>query len=73
MEASQAVLRQAYDGFGWTSVETYMTDDNHAARALVLRLGGEKIGRPVFPDGEARDLYRLPRSMELVRSRGPDA
>lgn len=73
LEASKAVLRQAYDGFGWTSVETYMTDDNHAARALVLRLGGEKIGRPVFPDGEARDLYRLPRSMELVRSRGPDA
>ncbi|MCH7345356.1 GNAT family N-acetyltransferase [Pelomonas sp. CA6] len=60
LEASRAALRQAYDGWRWPSVQTYMKDDNAAARALVLRLGGVRVGRPDFPDGMARDLYELP-------------
>ncbi len=59
-EASRAAIDHAYAGFGWLSVETYMKDGNAAARALVLRLGGIKIGRPMFPDGLARDLFSLP-------------
>ena len=59
-EASRAAIRHAYDVFAWPSVETYMKDTNAAARALVLRLGGVRIGRPTFPDGLARDLFRLP-------------
>ncbi|HEX7637025.1 MAG TPA: GNAT family N-acetyltransferase [Burkholderiaceae bacterium] len=61
LEASRAALRHAYDAFGWPEAQTYMRDDNAAARALVLRLGGAKVGRPVFPDGESRDLFHLPR------------
>lgn len=60
LEASQAVVAQAYQAFGWPVVETYMNDENQAARALVLRLGGEKTGRQRFPDGLERDLYRIP-------------
>jgi hypothetical protein len=37
-----------------------MKDDNRAARALVLRLGGVKIDRRVFPDGLERDVFRIP-------------
>lgn len=60
-EASRAAIDHAYAVFGWPSVETYMKDSNAAARALALSLGGIRIGRPVFPDGLARDLFRLPR------------
>ncbi len=59
-EASRAVLRHAYRVFGWPSVETYMNDNNEAARALVLRLGGVRIGRRVFPDRLERDVFDLP-------------
>jgi RimJ/RimL family protein N-acetyltransferase len=59
-EASIAAVVHAYLGFGWASVETYMKDENTSARALALRLGGVKVARNVFPDGVARDLYRLP-------------
>lgn len=58
--ASQAALAHAYDHFRWPTVETYMKDSNRAARALALRLGGVPIDRPVFPDGIARDRFRLP-------------
>jgi len=58
-EASRAVIEHAYQQFQWPSVETYMNDDNHAARALVLRLGGSRTERRVFPDGLERDVYRL--------------
>ena len=58
--ASQAALTHAYDHLRWPTVETYMKDGNRAARALALRLGGVRIDRPVFPDGIARDLFRLP-------------
>lgn len=59
-EASVAAVAHAYGAFGWSDVQTYMNDDNAAARALVRALGGIKVGRPRFPDGLARDLYRLP-------------
>jgi hypothetical protein len=39
-----------------------MDDDNEAARALVLRLGGIENLRETFVDGEDRTIYRLPRS-----------
>ncbi|MED5622108.1 GNAT family N-acetyltransferase [Ideonella sp. BN130291] len=59
-EASQAAVAHAYREFKWDSVETYMHDNNGPARALVQRLGGQKIGRQRFPDGLDRDLYRIP-------------
>ncbi|MBS0658373.1 MAG: GNAT family N-acetyltransferase [Verrucomicrobia bacterium] len=60
-EASQTAIRHAYDVFGWAAVETYMEDANHEARALVVRLGGQRVDRRVFPDGKERDFYRFPR------------
>jgi RimJ/RimL family protein N-acetyltransferase len=60
LEASQAVLAQAYRVWQWAEVGTYMNDANAAARALVLRLGGVPTGRQRFPDGLARDTFRLP-------------
>ncbi len=60
VEASRAALRHAYREFGWPQVQTYMADDNQAARALVLRLGGQKLERRAFPDGDQRDLFLLP-------------
>ena len=62
LEASRAVIEHAYHQFHWQSVETYMNDDNHAARALVLRLGGIVTGRRTFPDGMKRDVFRFPES-----------
>jgi RimJ/RimL family protein N-acetyltransferase len=59
-EASRAAIAHAYRGFGWQTVETCMVDDNHAARALVLRLGAAKVERRRFPDGKERDLFRFP-------------
>ncbi|MDQ1835248.1 GNAT family N-acetyltransferase [Massilia scottii] len=61
-EASRAVIEHAFHMFRWESVDTYMNDDNHAARALVLRLGATLTGRFRFPDGLERDVFRLPRS-----------
>ncbi len=61
IDASRAAVTFAYDVCGWESVETYMHDDNEAARRLAERLGGVAIGRPVFPDGVTRSLYRIPR------------
>lgn len=60
-EASKAAIRCAYERFGWDSVETYMADDNRAARNLVGRLGGRRVRRQSFPDGQDRDVYLLPR------------
>lgn len=59
-EASLAVVRHAYRQFGWPAVETYMRDDNAAARALVQRLGGTLVRRQRFPDGEDRDVFVIP-------------
>ena len=61
LEASRAAIAHAYDVFGWPAVETYMADDNVPARALVQRLGGERIARQAFPDGRERDVFNLPR------------
>lgn len=60
-EASLAVVRHAYHAFGWESVQTYCADTNHAAQALILRLGGFKVSRQTFPDGAQRNIYRIPR------------
>lgn len=59
-EASVAAIHHAYRVFGWPVVETYMRDTNAPARKLVLRLGGIKTDRRLFPDGEERDMFRLP-------------
>ncbi|NHZ78203.1 GNAT family N-acetyltransferase [Massilia sp. CCM 8695] len=61
-EASRAVIAHAHQVFQWPSLETYMNDDNHAARALVRRLGAVVTGRRSFPDGGERDVFRFPRS-----------
>jgi ribosomal-protein-alanine N-acetyltransferase len=59
-EASQAVIHHAYRVSGWPVVETYMNDANEPARALVMRLGGVKTGRQLFPDGLQRDVFQIP-------------
>jgi RimJ/RimL family protein N-acetyltransferase len=61
-EASKAAIDHAYMMFKWSSVETYMNDDNIAARSLVEKLGGKKVDRKVFPDGLSRNIYQLPKS-----------
>jgi [ribosomal protein S5]-alanine N-acetyltransferase len=66
LEASRAVIEHAYERFQWPSVETYMNDDNQAARALVLRLGGAVAERRSFPDGLERDVFRLPQSNPIT-------
>ncbi|CAN7269312.1 GNAT family N-acetyltransferase [Acidovorax sp. LjRoot129] len=59
-EASLAAVAHAYEAFRWESVETYMNDENESARALVLRLGGVKTDRRLFPDNLERDVFRVP-------------
>lgn len=60
-EASQAAIRAAYEQLGFDVVQTYMNDNNAAARALALRLGGVASGRQAFPDGLSREIYRFAR------------
>lgn len=60
LEASRAVVAHAYEAWGWAEVQTYMNDNNEAAKALVARLQGRLVGRQVFPDGLERNLYTLP-------------
>ncbi|MCV0424478.1 MAG: GNAT family N-acetyltransferase [Roseibium sp.] len=61
VEISNAAIRHAYDAYRWPLVETHMDDSNHAARKLVLKLGGREIAREEFPDGKTRSVYQLPR------------
>ena len=61
LEASNAAIAHAYGIFGWDAVETYMNDDNVAARGLTIKLGANKIDRRMFPDGLERDIYRFPK------------
>ncbi|MBK1690182.1 GNAT family N-acetyltransferase [Rubrivivax gelatinosus] len=61
LEASLAVTKHAYSEFGWGAVQTYCADANNAAIALILRLGGSKVARQAFPDGEHRNVYLIPR------------
>jgi len=60
-EASIAALLHAYNEFKWDKVETYMNDENIAARTLVEKLGGVKAKRQKFPDGLSRYIYELPK------------
>lgn len=61
-EASRAAISFGYDVLKWDLVQTHMRDENLAAKALVLSLGGVPITRESFPDGFARDIYELPRA-----------
>lgn len=61
LEASLAVVEHAYVEFGWEAVQTYCVDNNEAAKALILRLGGVQVARQAFPDGEHRNVYQVPR------------
>ena len=61
-EASIAAISHAYNEFNWDTVNTYMNDDNIAARSLAEKLGGKKIDRQSFSDGLSRDIYQLPKS-----------
>jgi [ribosomal protein S5]-alanine N-acetyltransferase len=60
LEASHAAVRHAYQVFGWPEVQTYMNENNAAARALAVRLGGEVLDRRRFPDGLERDVFLIP-------------
>ena len=60
-EASLAAISFGYDVLGWDLVETHMNDNNLAAVRLVERLGGTVFTRETFPDGIARNVYKLPR------------
>ncbi len=71
-EASLAVIRHGYEHHGWESVQTYMKDENEAARALVVSLGGTRVERLAFPDGIERDVYRLPRPKAARPGPGAD-
>lgn len=59
-EVSKAAIKVAYRDFQWSVVETYMNDENAAARALVEKLGGKKVRREPFNDGLSRNIYQLP-------------
>lgn len=65
-EASIAAINFAYNVLGWSVVETHMRDENAPARALVNRLGGQKIDRLKFPDGVARDVFALPAPLKNI-------
>lgn len=61
LEASRMAIEHAYGTFGWESVQTYTADTNESAKALIARLGGQRVGRHSFPDGQDRYIYQLPR------------
>lgn len=60
-EASVAAIRHGYESFGWDAVQTFMKDENQAARALALSLGERRVDRRMFADGHERDVFLLPR------------
>lgn len=62
LEASRVVIEHAYASFGWHSVQTYAADTNEPAKVLIARLGGVRVARQAFPDGEDRDIYRISRT-----------
>lgn len=61
-EASVAAIGFGRETLGWSLVETHCADDNAAARNLIRALGGAKIAREPFPDGETRDVFGFPPS-----------
>jgi len=60
LEASLTAVQHAYAEFGWESVQTYTADANEPAKALIARLGGMRVARQSFPDGEDRHVYQIP-------------
>ena len=58
-EASRAAVQWALAALGWSHVETHMKDENVAARALAVKLGGKVISRDIFPDIIARDVFAI--------------
>lgn len=62
-EASKMAIHHAYHEFKWEKVETYMNDENIAARGLVEKLGGTMTRREIFPDGLKRNIYLLPKNL----------
>ena len=58
-EASKLAIDYAYIVLKWETVETYMKDENEAAKNLVLSLGGKLVKRQSFPDGVERNVYRF--------------
>jgi len=40
-------------------IETHMKDENVAARALAVKLGGKVIARHTFPDSIVRDVFAI--------------
>ena len=63
IEASKAIISFAFNQLQWPSVDTYMNDDNVAARKLAMKLGGIQNGRRRFPDGLERDVFTFPRNI----------
>lgn len=70
LEASRAAIAHAYDAWGWPRVEALARDENAAARGLIAKLGGAFDRRETFPDGLARDVFRLPHPA-AARDRSP--
>lgn len=62
LEASLAAIRFGHETLGWSRVETHCDDDNAGARSLISALGGVKITRERFPDGQSRDVFEFPAS-----------
>ncbi len=69
-EASRAAIAFGYRTLGWPVVETYIRDENAAARRLTLRLGGTVVRRETFPDGVTRDVFAFPRPSAEEESHG---
>lgn len=61
-EAALAVLNWAHNTLGWDIVETHIRDTNAAAARLVSSLGGIKLRRDAFPDGNTRTVYGFERA-----------
>lgn len=65
-EASRTVLAWTGDLTGRDAIETHFRDENIPARRLTESLGGQKIRREMFPDGNARDVYAIPIRAEVL-------
>jgi len=63
VEASKVAIQYAFNHLKWKTVETYMNDDNIAARNLTVKLGGVKTRRSMFPDGQERDVFSFARQV----------
>lgn len=59
-EASQLAINCAYEQWNWPSVNTYMNDNNEAAKKLALALNARLVERKIFPDDVSRNYYIFP-------------